>query len=101
MPYHDTVPENPGKIKDLQRKVNDQEREILNIFIEFKNPLAPHQVWSRIAELHPLVPITSVRRSMTDLSKMGYLDKTGGRVMGHLGSSVNTWGLKSGQLKLF
>ena len=101
MGYHDTVPENPGKIKDLQRKVNDQEREILNIFIEFKNPLAPHQVWAWIKDLHPLVPITSVRRSMSDLTKMGYLEITGNRVMGHLGSSVNTWRLISGQLKLF
>jgi hypothetical protein len=40
------------------------------------------------------VPITSIRRAMTDLTKLGYLEKTGEKRPGQYGDLTYAWKLK-------
>ena len=60
-------------------------------------PMTPHDVLYRGGFTQD-VPITSIRRGLSNLTKSGYLVKTDQMKVGPFGRVSHTWVLKSGGL---
>ena len=96
--YYNTVPISGEDLKDKQEKALTQEQIILDLFKKHKR-FSPFQLYRR--NFAGKAPITSVRRAITELTKSGFLRKTGVRVQGmYPGSVENVWELNDNQLKL-
>jgi len=90
MSYFNTTNEEKD-LKKYQRKAKSQDEVILEFF-----KLHPYTVYSPdyiMDELGLECPITSVRRSISNLTKQGKLVKTDRKVLGKYGRLTNTWKL--------
>jgi hypothetical protein len=56
-------------------------------------PWSPDQVWKMV--FYQGVPLTSVRRSISNLTAAGYLEKLKVMRMGHYGRPVHVWRFKN------
>lgn len=81
------------KLQQAKIKAGTQNAEILELFqAEPDRAMTPFQVqwelqWHR-------VPITSIRRAMTTLTKLGYLEKTEEMEEGKYGTENHKWKLR-------
>ena len=100
MSYYNTNKETGETLKTSERKAVSQEQAIYNFMIDGKSTY-----YSPSAILLYLfgnrVPITSVRRGMTNLTNQGKLEKTDTMVMGQYGKMEHCWKIKENQLKMF
>jgi hypothetical protein len=82
---------------DLKRAVMatlTQDSKILRFFIANEHkPWSPDQVWQ--IEFFQSVPLTSVRRSISNLTAAGYLEKLKVMRMGNYGRPVHVWRVKN------
>lgn len=77
------------------KKLSPQESLVLNLFKQHSNrELTSFQVHENIDEFNN-VPITSVRRAITNLTKQGLLYKTHRLAMGDYGIRCNCWKINS------
>lgn len=91
--YYNTNNEQGQTLEASRKKAKTQEEEILYIFEE--NPeanLSPDGI-QRILSVCGY-PITSIRRSLTNLTKQNKIEKTDVMVEGEYGKKVHTWRLK-------
>ncbi len=87
------------QLRNYQRTANTQESRILEFFEDNKNQaFTPSDVCRLVFEND--VPITSVRRGITELTNDGQLSKTNQQVTGPWGKPEYKWKLASGQLSL-
>jgi hypothetical protein len=93
MTYHNTNCESGETLKRSRKQANKQEKIVLAVFRNEKRLLAPHQVHAIGFDGH--TPLTSVRRAITNLTDLGYLEKTDEMVMGLFGKAVHMWKLPS------
>ncbi len=99
--FHNSTNLTGRDLQAAQTKARSQSEIILDYFQRFDDVwLTPFQVQKRTL---PNAPITSVRRSMTDLTKAGKLRKTNVKVQEVLGSPNHKWRLagKPRQRRLF
>ena len=88
MNYFNTTNETKN-LKKYQKKAQSQDDIILEFFILHKDTVfSPDYV---LDELGLECPITSVRRSISNLTKQGKLIKTDRKVLGKYGRLTNTW----------
>lgn len=90
MTYYNTNDESGDELARSQHKASDQEIAVMAFFASSPGPWPPHHVRDSVL---PEAPLTSVRRAMTNLTKIGYLQKSGHMVIGTYGKYVNTWRL--------
>ncbi len=96
--YHNTNKESGETLMTSQAKTRSQEDCILSYFRGIPSPLlAPHDL---LFLFDYKVPITSIRRALTNLEKGGKLIKTDKMVMGSYGKMVHTWRIKEVQMEL-
>lgn len=108
----------PAKLKHWYNTVNLEDKELIdainqannqgNIVYEFfkKRPgycFSPYQVWTFLIQLRPdminrLTPITSIRRTMTNLTDAGLLVKTDIKIPERLGKPNYLWKLHEPEL---
>lgn len=87
------------KGSDLYRRIYQAEKQEDKVlaFFKYQEHMHPGSVWSPFEVLKLVfaetVPVTSVRRSITNLTKAGYLVKTTFKVMGPYGMPSYTWRL--------
>ena len=104
MTYYNTTNKRPDALDKARRRANGQRDRVLAFFEKMAGSMfAPHEVHRMIM---PDAPITSVRRTMTDLTEEGKLVKTDEMVEGPYGDPVHLWRLNCGvrdqeQLNLF
>lgn len=79
--FYDTVKTEPNQLKIFQERSEKQEQIIYNLFTAH-GKLSPWQAFRLCQQLGRQYPITSVRRSITNLEKEGKLVKTDQQVMG-------------------
>jgi len=82
----------PGK--DLQmavRAAKNQDDAILSIFLNTRSEWSPWQIHRALLKAGRNSPITSARRSITNLTKSGHLIMTGEQITGEYGRPENTW----------
>lgn len=92
--YHNTLPIVDEKELDKrEEKAKGQDKQILEFFESHKHEsFTPAQIHLLFAQKWPL---TSVRRSLTNLSKAGKLLVTGEKRPGYFGEPNNCWRLKT------
>ena len=103
MAYYNTNNETGDTRDKSWRTTYKQEKMLLFVFFRHCYPrgegkesgvLAPHQVQDKIYELYGRkIPLTSVRRGISDLTKEEMLIKTEKMVAGNYGKMVHTWQL--------
>ena len=87
--YHDTIPAPPQLRLKFERKAAKQDCKVLYFFRAhpFRDFTPP--------EVHKAIgypgPVSSVRRAITNLTKEGWLQKTGNLRPGEFGTSNNCW----------
>ena len=96
MTYYNTNKETGETLEKSEVKTKSQEAIIMN-YVEiayYGNDLvlymAPHALKSSIKDFQN-VPLTSIRRAITNLEKIGMLKKTNRMVRGTYGKMVHTW----------
>lgn len=100
MTYYNTTHATGRKLADYRGKAATQETRILSYFRRHWNVMrSPSQIQSELGMLD--VPITSIRRAMTNLTSDGLLEKTDHQVDGLYGRPEYCWQMAKGQGSLF
>jgi hypothetical protein len=85
-------------LKERQFRAGSQNSVILKFFSDRPGELrTPFEIWECLIlcnKIHRKTPDTSIRRSMTTLTKMGYLVKTDVKRAGEYGDETHCWRLK-------
>lgn len=92
--FYNTIHEEGEQRIESEIKAQDQEALIKRLYLMFPATiLAPHQVHKMLFSVN--VPLTSVRRAMTNLTKEGFLVKLGKdqMILGPMGKMVHRWAL--------
>ena len=94
--YFPTTRMTDREIKEREIRAGSQNAQILQIFRDHPGqsftPFEIRNIW--FARLYRDVPITSIRRAITTLTKLGYLVMTSEMRPGQYGESNHTWRLK-------
>jgi Fe2+ or Zn2+ uptake regulation protein len=95
--YFNTLNKSGEQLKEKEEKTRTQAEEILHIFNY--NPsvnFTPWEIWGILKERYP---ITSVRRTISVLTKARFLEKMNEkRITGPYKESNYTWGIKGQEL---
>ncbi len=86
--YHNTPNMTGAKLIEKEISAKTQEEKILDFFRRNRTAHTPFHVQRK---LMPNVPITSIRRAITNLTKQGYLRKTRLQVEEVYGTVNYTW----------
>jgi len=94
--YHNTANEGYDNLRTYTRKAGSQDRYILAVFqnMTYRIHWTPFDVFKRLCKIDPKwnqVPITSIRRAISTLTKRGLLIKTDHKVKGQYGRLNYTW----------
>lgn len=92
--YHNTTGAAGAQLHDYRKKTSKQDKIILDWFKRHLTG-SPSQCWAgafrQSAGIHITVPITSVRRSITNLTESGHLIKTDRKRTGLFGRPEYIW----------
>ena len=90
MAYYNTTNESGKSLKENTKKTISQNDKILMYFCKNRSrEISPSQVHSVIFDNS--TPITSIRRSITNLTNDGLLTKTKTKRVGNYGNSEHCW----------
>lgn len=90
MSFYNTIHAGGEQLKIFSHRAEKQEQIIYNLFTAH-GKLSPWQAFRICQQLGRQYPITSVRRSITNLEKEGKLVKTDHQVMGPYGVKEFIW----------
>ena len=95
MTFYNTTREEGELLEEFKEATTKQETKILEIFETFNN-LSPSQVLKFYMNSYQgqMVPLTSIRRAITNLTKDGILIKTTNKREGIFGRKEYIWELK-------
>lgn len=97
--HFNTTHESGDRLREFEQKAKSQEIEILRLFKreakkrkvpEFTPSNVHNRIWFNQDKNYP---ITSVRRALTNLTKLGFLEKTTKKKMGPYGRPEYVWRL--------
>lgn len=88
--FYNTTSESGAALQQYRTKAHTQDDFILELFKKTGMALTPSQVWKSLFDTSR-VPITSVRRSITNLTKQGLLKNTLKKRAGHFGRPEYEW----------
>lgn len=93
MSYYNTTNLTGEALKKRQHSARSQEERLLILFNDFKmlSPSQAHKIYNRTFKP---VPITSIRRAITELTQEGKLIKTDQRSLGDYGHPESCWKIK-------
>jgi hypothetical protein len=91
MTYYNTNKLEGKSLKTAEISNRTQDMIILEAFKDYSYKFSAHAIWDSIFDKR--IPLTSVRRSLTNLTNEGKLRKTDCMVMGIYGKQVHTWKL--------
>jgi predicted ArsR family transcriptional regulator len=84
--YHITTPEHPAALSDYELKARTQDKNILTL-LEKMGKASPSDIMPHL----PNTPITSIRRALTNLTRLGYAVKTDDVKKGMYGRNEHVW----------
>jgi len=90
--FYNTTHEKGKTLEVFHRKADRQDLKILYTFLTYKK-MTPSECWN-VYYRKTAVPLTSVRRSITNLTKAGKLVKTNEKKIGIYGRPEYIWELK-------
>lgn len=85
------------------RTAQKQDERVLLLFVEKNGPMTPTECSLKYNKLWQDIPITSIRRAISNLTNAGYLEKTDQKGPGMYGKQNYKWQVRTyeGQLNLF
>ena len=92
MAYYNTTREKGEQLKVNWKKAESQD-EIITKYFEEYDKATPSEVWTYMIRRNSKVPITSVRRSITNLTESNVLLKTQEKRKGVYGRNEYVWSL--------
>lgn len=95
MGFHNTTNETGQTLATYRQSAMKQEEAVLALFRARRIPMSPSAVWHHFDIF--AVPLTSIRRAMTDLTEAGLLERLEVKVEGHYGRPEHLWKLGDGQ----
>ena len=101
MSYYNTTNENGATLKESTEKAKTQEESVLEYFKNHDQlGITPERCLRHFKIMESLTsnrwantPITSIRRSFSNLKNKGLIEKTDNTVKGDYGKNVNIWRL--------
>lgn len=91
--FYNTIESCGQQLIQFEQEAKNQQEKILEYFSRYPaNDFTPDEIHIQI--FSNSVPITSVRRSMTNLTNAGLLQKTDIKRLGRYGKLTHTWKLK-------
>lgn len=92
MTYYNTNNEVGSILQESRKKTETQEKRIETILSDVNAVLTPdHIQWLYFQEYKVDIPITSVRRALTDLTAKGIAIKTDIMLKGRYNKKTHTW----------
>jgi len=103
--YHDRSPvSDEHQVKEANKRAKSQDALILDIFKNYSTrKFSPDEILDLYkSRTGKNVPLTSIRRAISNLTDLGHLEMTNYRKDGPYGKPVHLWRVKivEGQLKL-
>jgi len=93
MAYYNTNLLRDSELDNARVVALTQDAQVLTFFRNNdERSWSPDQIWKLV--FYKTVPLTSVRRSISDLTAAGYLEKMKTMVRGYYGKPVHTWRAK-------
>ena len=105
--YYNTIKESDKDLKRSESKAKKQKEQIFAIFRHTLRPMTPADIWTNYGYKDSNVPLTSIRRAITNLENEGLLKKTEIQKEGIYGKMNYCWiyeekiEVKAGQGSLF
>ena len=96
--YHNTTNIDGTRLDQFEEKAKSQDEKILEWFEYSEGAYSPSKINDRV--FASSVPLTSVRRALSNLTKAGLLVKTDRQVKGPYGRPEHLWKLPTTQLRL-
>lgn len=95
MNFYNTIQADSRQTSLFEVKAITQGVKILQFFKSYPNhEFTAEEIHEIVFPLnHHNIPITSIRRAMTNLANKGKLVKTGNKRRGNFGKPINTWKL--------
>jgi hypothetical protein len=87
MTYHNTTPVQGEQLELFTNRAKRQDEEVMDVFCIIKSA-SPSSIYKLLKEKYP---ITSIRRSITNLTNQGRLAKTEKFVEGMYGRPERVW----------
>jgi hypothetical protein len=89
--WHNSIQALPSEHREKEKKAINQNEKILDLFRQNKyTDFTPAEVFLRFGQQ---IPLTSIRRAISDLTKAGELVKTENKRKGLFNESNNAWKL--------
>ncbi len=92
--YYNTTSLTGEALKQAIQNAKSLDQSIELLFKNYNKAYSPSQVLEIMQRAGRKYPLTSVRRSMTNLTKEGVLVKTGDMIKGMYSAPENTWKIK-------
>ena len=92
--FYNTINLNNSQLDEAHKQVSIQAERIIDIMKQNGGKMTPFEVYERYYRLYPVVPITSIRRAMTDLTNRGLLIKTDKKKIEKYGKPNYMWQVK-------
>lgn len=90
--FHNTIKLSDEQVEEVDAVCKSQEDRIMAIFHQQKKPLTPFELEQLYGQLYHPVPITSIRRALTNLTKIEKLVKSNDAdKKGEYGKANHTW----------
>lgn len=94
--YHNSTHAVGAELAQAEAEAQSQQDTVLAIFrFQPLREMSPFQVW--VEYDHPLVPLTSIRRAISNLTKDGYLVRTASQRVGPYRRKEYLWRLAAVQ----
>lgn len=92
--FYNTIHEKDAELDISRAQVTLQEKRVLAVMGDFPAGMTPFAVWKIYCAEHEDVPVTSIRRAITNLTGAGYLEKTDRQIIERWGKSNYMWKIK-------
>ena len=89
--YYNTLNEPMAVVKESNDKAKKQKDQIFAIYRHTLRPMTPAEIWENYGFKGKNVPITSIRRAITNLESEGLLEKTDIQKPGVYGKMNHCW----------
>ena len=89
--YYNTIKESNEDLKKSESKAKKQKDQIFAIFRHTLRPMTPADIWENYGYKDNNVPLTSIRRAITNLETDGLLKKTNIQKEGVYGKMNYCW----------
>ena len=89
--YYNTLNESAKDVKTSETKAKKQKDQIFAIYRHTLRPMTPAEIWENYGFKNSNVPLTSIRRAITNLEAEGLLKKTDIQKPGVYGKMNHCW----------